>query len=683
MQRKCAWMQARRISLALLIASVAGSAAPMAFAQQGLAGSGGDPAPGRPELAPPEPNKQAQSEQTTKPSKPKSYNDKQVEPDTEHPSYLVATFIIEFASEHPQNPPVEDLLATEVVLGRTDEGYVAPSEGVEKVVVRIGDVPLEPARKWTSRALFAVAKALRDEMNSYGIVGVWVSPSPEEFAPAADPQDAEWGKDLRREGQTSLKLTVGVGIVTELRTLSFGERVPEAQRINSPLHARILENSPVKVYTQDDAVRRDVLRKDLLDQYVFRLNRFPGRRVDLAVSAATERGGVALDYLINEAKPWTVYAQISNTGTEETNEWRERFGYVNNQLTNNDDILTIDYITAGFDANALIVSYDFPVVWDWLRFKPFANINDYTASDVGQAGEDFTGNGWAAGGDFTANVFQLDDLFVDLYGGGRWQHVEVNNEAVEVRGEDDFFIIDGGARLERSTDIASTTAALGFEANLAGVAQTDSSQDLAKLGRQDPDRSWVVGIFEASHAFYLEPFFMGDSWQLGKPGADTTLAHEIVLSARGQFTDSRLVPNFEQVVGGLYTVRGYPESIVAGDTVIIGSAEYRFHLPQALGLEPNPGQLYGETFRWKPQTPYGRADWDLILKGFVDVARALNSDRLSYEHDETLIGAGVGLELLVKRNFSLRAEFGVTLDAIEDEVDVGDSEFHFSATILY
>ena len=43
-------------------------------------------------------------------------------------------------------------------------------------------------------------------------------------------------------------------------------------------------------------------------------------------------------------------------------------------------------------------------------------------------------------------------------------------------------------------------------------------------------------------------------------------------------TGSRLVPNEEMAVGGLYTVRGYPESITAGDTVINGTIEYRYHL---------------------------------------------------------------------------------------------------------
>ena len=58
-----------------------------------------------------------------------------------------------------------------------------------------------------------------------------------------------------------------------------------------------------------------------------------GRRShsSIAVSQSQVPGGVVLDYLVSEAKPWTVYAQASNTGTKETESWRERFGFIHNQ----------------------------------------------------------------------------------------------------------------------------------------------------------------------------------------------------------------------------------------------------------------------------------------------------------------------------------------------------------------
>jgi hemolysin activation/secretion protein len=119
-------------------------------------------------------------------------------------------------------------------------------------------------------------------------------------------------------------------------------------------------------------------------------------------------------------------------------------------------------------------------------------------------------------------------------------------------------------------------------------------------------------------------------------------------------------------------------------TVVVASAEYRFHFPQAFGYDPNPGELFGQTFRYRPQQPYSRADWDLILKGFVDGGVTVNSRKKTYENDETLIGAGFGVEFQYKRNLILRADWGFALDTLtNNNVTSGSNRIHFVATLLY
>ena len=147
---------------------------------------------------------------------------------------------------------------------------------------------------------------------------------------------------------------------------------------------------------------------------------------------------------------------------------------------------------------------------------------------------------------------------------------------------------------------------------------------------------------------------------------------------------------FEQVAGGLYTVRGYEESDAVGDTVVIASIEYRYHLPRGLPVQPNPSEtpLFGKPFRFARQTPFGKPEWDLILRGFFDVASTINSKRLAFEQDETLVGAGVGIEFLFKRNLSLRMDWAAALQSIGDEqtrdlVKEGSNRFHFVLTLLY
>jgi hemolysin activation/secretion protein len=609
--------------------------------------------------------------------------------DNERPSYLVGVFVIKYLLDHPSLPAIDDLLKTEVTLGRTDEGYVAPGGGVPEETFTIEDVSLKPPVRWTSRALYTVEKAILDAMNKAGVVGVTVSPIDTEFA-APTQGDPQWGKDLRKPGHTQVTLLVKVGLVKEIRTIAFGERIPFERRINAKEHERIRENAPILVFNPDDPERQDVLRKDELDDYVARLNRFPGRRVTTSIAPAAEPGGIALDFLINENKPWMAFFQVSNTGTENTTNWRERFGFVHNQLTNDDDILSLDYTTAGFDkSHALVASYERPLWADAIRGRVFASWNEYTASDVGLGlGQSFKGEGWSLGGELIATVFQHKDLFVDVVGGVRYQSVRVSNTTLGLSnsGKSGFFIPSIGARLERNTDTASTNASLVLDANLADAGGT-SNDAINDLGRLGADKDFQVLHFDISHSFYLDRLFFGSAWNDTTPNGHATLAHELALSVRGQHAfDNRLVPNFEDVVGGLYSVRGYPESVVAGDTVIVGSAEYRLHVPQAFGYDPNPGTLFGESFRYKPQQPYGRADWDLIARGFVDAGRTINSKKQAFERDESLVGAGFGFEFLFKRNLSIRADFGWALKDVETgdkAVTSGSSRVHFVATILF
>lgn len=616
------------------------------------------------------------------------------------PQFPVGAFVITYALDHPQLPGIEDLLLTEVTLSHAIDGYIAPRPGVPEETIVLGDVSLGPSGKFSVSALNAVTTALAKELNRQGVVGVTVATSEKEFG--VDPETNK-PKDLRKPGQIAVTLVVKVLLVKELRTIAFGERIPPERRINAEEHARILDNSPLAVFEGGEPQRYDLLRKDLLDEYVFRLNRHPGRRVDIAVSAADNAGakpsdatdrppdGLAVDLLVNENKTWLAYFQISNTGTRQTNIWRERFGFVENQVTDSDDVLSLDYITAGFDAShAFSASYERPVYGDWVRGKIFGQWNQYTASDVGQTNERFRGEGYTVGGELIANIFQDRELFVDGVVGLRYQELETTNEATaNLRGSGKFLIPSFAVRLERQTESQTTTGSLGIDFNVSDAVGT-GTQEFRQLGRQRPDADFATLNWDITHSMYLDQWIFGDSWKDTSEQGNPTLAHELVLGFRGQYAfENRLVPNFEQIAGGLFSVRGYPESVAAGDTVVVGSIEYRLHIPQAFGYDPEPGQLFGKPFRYQPQSPYGRADWDIIAKAFFDAGRTINSKiRNDIESDQTLLGTGVGFEFLFKRNFTVRVDWGVALNDIREadgtlNVKSGSNRFHILATLLF
>ncbi len=294
------------------------------------------------------------------------------------PVYPVSEFVFRYLHEdHPGHPPLAEIMALQVDLVDTPQGYVAPREGVQSVTIRLADVGTEPLAQYYASAIQHILETSRDFFTQRKFLGVFVAPDPADISVT--------GQDLRAAGQTTLRVLITTAIATELRTIGLGERFDLTLSLNNPSHARIIERSPIQPYTPGDAERRDLIHKDVLDEYLFERTRHPGRRVDAALSAADEVGGINLDFRITENRPLVWYFQLANTGTRQTRKWRQRFGLIHNQLTDNDDILTLDYMTTAFDeVNAVYGTYEAPFFdSDDVRWRAFVGYSEYTASEVG------------------------------------------------------------------------------------------------------------------------------------------------------------------------------------------------------------------------------------------------------------------------------------------------------------
>ena len=602
------------------------------------------------------------------------------------PAYPISEFVLRYVRENPSHPPIDEIMQIPVQLGRTAQGFVAPRTDVAPVTVILADTAAQGLQTYYASAVQTVILAVRDYLVSKQLLGVYVAPDPLQIN--------ESGQDLRQQRGNSnpLTLILATGSVTQVRTLGSGERVKEngwkfggsiepEDRIDNPVHDRIRRNSPIYPY-QPEQEQADLLKKDVLDNYLFHKSRHPGRRVDASIAAGDEPGAVILDYQVTENRPLTLYTQISNTGTAATDYWRQRVGLLHTQLTNNDDVFSFDFITAWFDqTNAVLASYDAPFENDRFRWRVYGNWTEFTADDVGFFGEDFTGESWALGGEMSWNFLQRREMFLDLFGGARFENINVENPAFLIEGDEDFIIPYFGLRYDRRTDWFSTQASVQLEWWLSNADEAE----LAALGRTDPDTDPVIFKGGLQHSVYLEPLLNRKNWEDLTTPEDSTLAHELFASIRGQYSfGNRLIPNAEQVAGGLYTVRGYPESIIAGDDAVIGTLEYRLHLPRLFGHQPEPGTLFGKPFRTAPQYVFGPVDWDLVPKAFIDVGRVFISDPLSFESDQTLIGAGIGIDLLYRRNLNVRLDWGFVLDEISElQVNEGSNRLHFVATILF
>ncbi len=594
--------------------------------------------------------------------------------------YEVTQFEFIYAKGHPRLPDLKEIGAVKVDLVKADDGFVAPGPAEANAVTHtVDDLARQPLHAYHASALRHIDEAVVSFFNSRGLIGIFVMPDPRDIDPSS-------GLDKRKPG-SRLRVLIFTGEVSRVRTIASGDRVPTEDRINNKAHEWIRWNSALQP-SSDPNRPNDLLNKDQLDDYLFFLDRHPGRRVDAAVSSAGQPGQAVLDYLVAENKPWTAYLQASNTGTSRTGEWRERGGFVHNQLSGRDDILSLDYITSLQQTDALNASYEAPLFqWDRVRWKVFGSCDQFDAADVGQSGQDFKGKSWGFGADIIPNIYQHKQLFIDLIGGVRWQHIRVDNEAAALVGKDDFAFPHFGARLERMTDTASTLGSVNVE---TGIPTNSDQTELNRLGRLEPDTKWTVLQWDLSHSFYIEPLLARANPQSAQQGRFLTLAHEVAMAFKGQDAlGNRLVPQAQQVVGGLYTVRGYPESFAAGDSTRVLTAEYRFHVPRVLPTRSDGGQTtwLGKPFRWLPQRPYDRPDWDLFFRPFFDVGQAVNTKRLYYEQDVTLMSTGIGFEFQFGRNFNLRMDWGVPLRSVRGEEDVQsgiqDSRVSVTATVSY
>lgn len=598
------------------------------------------------------------------------------EPEDEGTPYVVSAFNLIYGTKEPaERPDLSDAAfqGLEVELSELNGAYAAPGSGRAAARITLSDVTPAAPVKLTRSGMVQVCRAVSAEFNRRGIYALFVAPSADEIN-ERELRESGHPADLRKN--TSLTIVVWTGVVREVRTVGGGERDLSGSKVNHPAHGLTLRNSPIK--------KGELLRKDELDDYTYALNRHPGRRVDVAVGAADEEGGVQLDYLLTENTPWTAYFQISNTGTKNTNRWRERFGFVHSQLTNNDDIFKLEYATAGFKAShAVMPSYEFPLMTNVLRAKLYGSWSEFTASDVGAFGEEFRGRSWVLGGEVAWTVLQMKDTFVDVIGGMRFENIKIEGQqrnSVVKTGEESFWLPYVGARIQRDTDASHSFAQATYEftANDGDQAEVDN------MGRANADTGWSVIHWDSEQSLYIEPLFDP------RDPANMTLAHEVAVWFRGQYGFSnKLIPSAQGVAGGLYSVRGYPESVVAGDWVYFAGFEYRFHLPPALSSGA-PGTVLGREFRYVPQGPYGRADWDLIFKGFLDYGHSHINYKQDAEENEDLASVGLGLELQVYRNVNLRVDWGFPLLGVNkgansggQPVDSGDSRLHLSATLSF
>ncbi len=659
----------------------------------------------------------------------------------------------------PLPAPAAPATVPVAVLGKK-EGVKVPKEdkNTPKAIPKAGTVGKEvklkvsdfgEPRQVSAMALMDIYDAVVKKLTDRGLIGVYILAD-------VNPRKGLDERD-KAQGVIDVKITVFISEVAKIRTIARripykialpkinDDDAPDGQPVKDPKHLWIKEKSPV--YVSDPKKPGGPLEKPRLQNYLSRLNRFPGRRVDAAINATGEQGKVMLDYLIKEQKNYIIYAQEANNGTPSTGEWRSRLGLELRQLVNKDDILRLEYTTTDFDRfNSGILSYQFALVRpDVLKARVYGLYGQFSAEDVGFSGATFTGDSLTAGLALTWTPLYWHGFPLDLTVGGEFLRVTVNNQAAGGSSAVNFILPYLAVGTDRSTDKFSLSA----NVQVKGSFSSKNQDQLNGLGRFETDGSFFYMNADIFASIFLEPLVLGKKWgDLGPDGAKWKrgiLANELALIVHSQYAlgNRRLIPQLELIAGGASSVRGYPESFTSGDSGFVGSVEYRLHIPRLFkpassakakaaaktakaekagatagkvakaSGNPKPGESPAQpdpvtevkndragaspSFQFRPRGPGAGADWDLIARAFLDYGQTFNNrTQLAVETDRTMMSIGGGLELqmfklpgkgAIPLYMTVRADYGYVLQAQRDlllkPVEVGDNRIHISATIAW
>ncbi len=580
----------------------------------------------------------------------------------------IERFEFSYGLAHPALPPLAELKDLTIHSTRDGNVFRAPSsKGADNL--KLSGIP--EGSRFDGDALRDIAQEVVRWYNARGLYGVWVT--------YADLESSATGVvDNRKDDDHTAHLIIWASQIAEVRTLARGKRFKPQFSVNNRKHRAVLKHSPLKP--------GDLFRESVLNDYLRGLSLHPGRLVEASIASAGEPGKVVLDYLVNESRPWQVFSQVTNFGTESTGIWQGRLGFQDNQLTNHDDILNLDAIsTPDFKTYGSFLSYRIPVFRPAkLLLRVYGSYGDFLANDATIETLRFAGKNWMGGVEFTNRLALPWEWQLVSALGTNYAHYAIQSRIINtplVGGYSNFLIPFFSATLSRDSSWWSLSGSARYEQTVGNFANLNTTNGIPALGRLSADSNWTSLRGTLNGSIFLEPLF--------SRGVDRSpfLANELSLRVRGRYLlkGTRLIPHEEEPIGGASSVRGYTESVLSADDFATASIEYAFHFAHI--LKPgDPGKFIRWPFKWRPDKVRTNPDWDLIARAFYDYGyREVGQVPLAPGEpatgevalaDQTLsiAGAGGGLELLVKQNFSIRCDVGMALKELRDNSRTADQQ---------
>jgi len=478
-----------------------------------------------------------------------------------------------------------------------------------------------------SRAdLREISQAILHYLKEQGIEGMVAMPHPAQVDPST-------GKDLRPKGNHVLDFVIWVARVADVKIAYSGERESNAtvRRIGAALSKQMN--------------KQGILGQPLRARFrrtVERLGNSPAKTAQLLLLPASVPGEVEAIAVIRQEKNWGLSLGASNSGSPSTGEWLIGGSFEVHELLRNEDPLSFSWMVSDTGQRLRAgLGYSIPLVKpSVLELAARLDYGSYDGSSFAVTRVDFEGS--SLGLDLALNAAPLSwegDRHAYRCSLGFGTEMMKARNSVFARDSQATFLTprlrfsrEGKGRIVRSLN------ALTLSSNLGSVP-VDQRELIGGFSVEDK-----VAVLGFSHLGAIDiGQFLGDRDRTGGSGRHLILTR---FHANGSLTGDRMLPQVQSILGGSSGVRGYPESVVAGDRSFMFSLEYRWKF---LSVGQHPDKTFS-----------------LSLSPFFDYGKTFVHDPLEYESDHTLASFGIGLGIGLPSGGQARIEYARPLEEITD-----------------
>lgn len=423
------------------------------------------------------------------------------------------------------------------------------------------------------------------------------------------------------DGQLEIRVLEGRVEDMEVR----GLRYTRAERVQRPF----------------EPLRHKALQLDDLRASLRSANALPDRTVKAVIVPGQDLGASDLVLEVDDRRPYHVGAEVNNFGTEATGRERAHVWLRHTNLLGWDDRLMMR-VQGGEHVLGAVAQGVYPLADDATEIGWTAG---YT--DVSIGGEltplDLGGEAYLAGLSANRRIYRSEAG--SLTWTNRLDYKKIQNTLLGIEtSQDDLRMYRTGAAIDW-TDRWGRTA-LTVEGTVGSAEFGGSEKNDPRLSRRGAGAPFVK---MTAFAQRLQRLWTG------------ALA---LLRVQAQATPDSLVSAEQFEAGGVYSVRGYPQSDTLADAGVAGGAEIR----SRLGLLPKEALV-----------PFTRTPWNQALQAvvFVDAAHAvLRAPAAGEDRSRSLSGAGVGLRLELPDGLEARIEWAWPLG--EEPADRSTGTLYFS-----